>query len=62
MKPLFAVEAKSGLQEVSPAIRYFRQRTAVPRWYQVHRGTKDVVVDGVRLVPFATLCEELGLP
>lgn len=61
-KPLFAVEAKSGDGAVSPAIRYFRQRTSIPRWYQTHQGTKDVMIDGVRLLPFGALCNELELP
>ncbi len=61
-KPVCAIEVESGERAPSPAIRYFRQRTPIPRWYQVHRGTKDVVVDGVRVLPFETLCEELGLP
>ncbi len=61
-KPLLAVEAKSGERGVAPAIRYFRARTAIPRWYQVHRGTKDVVVDGVRILPLAALCAEVGIP
>jgi predicted AAA+ superfamily ATPase len=61
-KPLLAVEAKSGDREPSPAIRYFRQRTAIPRWYQTHRGTRDVMMDGVRVLPFETLCRELELP
>jgi predicted AAA+ superfamily ATPase len=61
-KPWFAVEAKTGEQSVSQAVRYFKERTAVPTWYQVHLGTKDAVVDGVRLLPFAKLCEELQIP
>jgi uncharacterized protein len=60
--PLFAVEVKTGEDAVSPAIRYFRQRTTIPRWYQVHLGSKDVLTDGVRILPFATLCRELELP
>ena len=61
-KPLFAVEVKTGERAVSPAIRYFKQRTRIPRWYQVHLGLKDVVVDGVRILPLATLCREVGIP
>ena len=61
-RPLFAVEAKAGERGVSPAIRYFRARTAIPAWYQVHRGTKDVVADGVRILPLAALCAEVGVP
>jgi len=61
-KPLFAVEAKTGDRGVSPAIRYFRERTTIPRWYQVHLGAKDVRVDGVRILPFASLCAEVEVP
>jgi hypothetical protein len=61
-KPLFAVEAKSGDRDPSPAVRYFRERTPIARWYQVHRGTNDVLVNGVRILPFARLCEELRVP
>jgi len=61
-RPLFAVEAKAGERAVSPAIRYFRARTAIPAWYQVHRGTKDVIADGVRILPLAALCAEVGVP
>ncbi|MCC6663004.1 MAG: ATP-binding protein [Polyangiaceae bacterium] len=61
-KPLFAVEAKTGEQGISPAVRYFHPRVGIPRWYQVHLGKKDVVVDGVRLLPLAALCKELGIP
>ena len=61
-KPLFAVEAKSGDRGVSAAARYFKARTAIPRWYQVHLGSKDVVSDGIRILPFAALCAELAIP
>ncbi|MCC6766605.1 MAG: AAA family ATPase [Deltaproteobacteria bacterium] len=42
--------------------RYFKERTAIPRWYQVHPGSKDVLVDGVRILPFPGLCHELAIP
>ena len=61
-KPLFAVEAKASEQELSPAIRYFKARTRIPAWYQVHPGKKDVLVEGVRILPFAALCRELAIP
>ena len=61
-KPLFAVEVRTGEGSVSPAVRYFKQRTSIPRWYQVHLGKKDVVVDGVRILPLATLCREVAIP
>jgi hypothetical protein len=47
---------------VSPAIRYFRERTPIPAWYQVHRGTKDALIAGVRVLPFGALCAELDIP
>jgi len=61
-KPVFAVEVKTGEREVSRAVRYFKERSAVPSWYQVHLGTRDAVVDGVRVLPFARLCDELDIP
>jgi predicted AAA+ superfamily ATPase len=61
-RPIFAIEVKTGEQAVSPAIRYFKQRVAIPQWYQVHLGKKDVAVDGVRILPLWKLCHEIGLP
>jgi len=61
-KPQFAVEVKTGEREVSRAVRYFKERLRVPVWYQVHLGSTDVVVDGVRRLPFDRLCEELRIP
>ena len=61
-KPLFAVECKSGEKTVNPAIRYFRERTTIPVFYQVHLGARDYLVDGIRVLPFATFCRALKLP
>ncbi len=61
-KPLFAVEVKTGERALSPGIRYFKQRVAIPSWYQVHLGRKDVTIDGTRLLPFARFCAEVGVP
>lgn len=61
-KPVFAVEVKTRERGQSGPIRYFKERMAVTRWYQAHLGTKDVVVDGIRMLPFAKLCEEIGVP
>jgi predicted AAA+ superfamily ATPase len=61
-KPLFAVEVKSGDQGPSSSLRYFKERTGIARWFQTHLGTRDAVIDGVRLIPFATLCRELQIP
>ena len=42
-KPLFAVECKPGERVLSSAINYFKERTEIPSFYQVHTGTKDVL-------------------
>jgi predicted AAA+ superfamily ATPase len=60
----FAVECKSGERSAAPACEYFRQRTDIPRFYQVHLGSKDHgdAQLGTRVLPFVTFCQELGLP
>ncbi len=60
--PLFAVECKTGERNLSPAIPYFNNRTDIPKFYQVHMGTKDVVKNGFRILPFITFCKELEMP
>ncbi len=39
-KPLFAVECKTGESQLSSQISYFKARTNIPRFYQVHLGQK----------------------
>ena len=60
----FAVECKSGEQSAAPACRYFRERTDIPRFYQVHLDTKDSgnATANTRVLPFSTFCREVGLP
>ena len=60
----FAVECKSGERSASPACNYFRERTNIPRFYQVHLGTKDYgnAQENTRVLPFVTFCQEIGLP
>jgi predicted AAA+ superfamily ATPase len=60
--PLFAVECKTGDREVSAAVRYFAERTAIPRFYQVHRGTGHWTKGNVTVVPFVRFCRELDMP
>ena len=62
--PEFAVECKSGDRNASPACRYFRERTGIPRFYQVHLGTADFgdADTDTRVLPFWTFCGELELP
>jgi len=61
-KPIFAVECKSGERELSRHIRYFKDRTSIPAFYQVHLQSRSYgTPSGGRVLPFADFCEELGL-
>ena len=60
--PIFAVECKTGEKSISPAIFYFKERTPIPIFYQVHQGVKDYQKNGVRVIPVETFCKELNLP
>ena len=62
--PEFAVECKTGDRKASPACRYFRDRTPVPRFYQVHLGTKSFgnAESDTLVMPFAAFCAECALP
>ncbi|OHD67593.1 MAG: AAA family ATPase [Spirochaetes bacterium RBG_13_68_11] len=63
-RPVFAVECKTGERRASDAAAYFRARTTIPRFYQVHLGRKDYedAEIGVRVLPFRTFCAELDMP
>lgn len=61
-KPIFAVECKTGEKQISPAIRYFKERTNIPKFYQVHLGKKSSEPEaGVRILPFIEFCREAQL-
>ena len=61
-KPIFAVECKHGEGSVSPHLFYFKERTSIPHFYQVHLGTKSKRIDDrISLMPFAEFCAELKL-
>ena len=53
---------KSGEKSPSRAIDYFRQRTAIADFYQVHLGERDYLSGATRVLPFRTFCAELALP
>ncbi len=59
--PIFAVECKSG-EKVSRHISYFKQRTNIPLFYQVHLKQADYESNDVRVLPFEIFCKELKLP
>jgi len=61
-KPLFAVECKTGEKAVSPALRYFSERTPIPRFYQAHLGERHFSTGRITVLPFVRLCRELELP
>lgn len=53
-KPLFAVECKTGEKQVSPHIPYFKERTPIPYFYQVHLGNSHrQITDQIEILPFA---------
>lgn len=60
----FAVECKISDKNINPSIRYFRERTNINRFYQVHLGEKDFGNDktDVRVIPFYKFCKELKMP
>ncbi len=60
-EPLFAVECKTGERNVSNALFYLKERTSIPRFYQVHLGKANYEKRGVRVLPFSVFCEEVGL-
>lgn len=61
-KPLFAVECKSGDRAVGAAVRYFAERSPIPRFFQVHLGEKHYVSGKVTVLPFEAFCREQGMP
>jgi len=61
-QPLFAVECKSGEKSPSREIDYFRNRTAIPEFYQDHMGERDFVDRQTRVMPFTTFCRVKNLP
>lgn len=62
-KPVFAVECKTGEKKTSEHLSYFKERTSIPIFYQVHLGERDYTpAEGIRVLPFTTFSREVGLP
>ncbi|MBI3533934.1 MAG: ATP-binding protein, partial [Deltaproteobacteria bacterium] len=57
-------ECKTGEKHASAACYYFRQRTNIKQFYQVHLGTSDFgdAMSSVRVLPFLKFCKILELP
>lgn len=61
-KPLFAVECKQGEKSVSPHLFYFKERTDIPYFYQVHLGqTHKQIDDRISILPFEVFCKQVKL-
>jgi uncharacterized protein len=58
-EPQFAVECKTGDQNVSKHISYFSTRTDIPYFYQVHLGNRDYEIAEMRtrVLPFNTFVQ-----
>lgn len=61
-KPVFAVECKTGEKSFSKHIFYFKERTNIPKFYQVHLGKKDYSNENCRVLPFSTFCRIENIP
>lgn len=59
-KPLFAVECKTGERNLSSHIGYFKERTKIPLFYQVHQGTRTYgEPQSGQVLPFIQFYSEL---
>ncbi len=61
-QPLFAVECKSGQKSSGREMEYFRKRTDIPEFYQVHMDERDYVANKTRVMPFTAFCRLMNLP
>ena len=56
-KPLFAVEYKLKEKNLSSHIKYFKERTNIPKFYQVHTDDiEKVITDDITITSFANFC------
>ena len=62
--PIFAVECKSTDKAPSDHCRYFRERTNIDKFFQVHLGSKDFGDENIntRVLPFVKFVKELDMP
>jgi len=58
-RPLFAIECKSGDKNINPSVYYFKKRTPIPEFYQIHTGSGDYIKDGIRVIPAHKFFREL---
>lgn len=61
-KPLFAVECKLNDTDVAPSLLYFKSKLDIPKWYQVHLGSKTrIISQDFSVLPFEKFCKEVEL-
>lgn len=56
-KPIFAVECKSGEAQIAGSLYYYRQKTKIPKFYQVHLGEQEYHDGNIHLLPFEKFCQ-----
>jgi predicted AAA+ superfamily ATPase len=61
-RALWAVECKTGERAIAAPVRYFAERTPIPRFFQVHRGERHFASGKITVLPFGRFCTELGMP
>lgn len=58
----YLIECKSGERETSKSLRFYKSRFPDAQAFQVHKGQADFVTnDGIRVLPFLVLSQELAL-
>jgi uncharacterized protein len=61
-KPCFAIECKTGEKTIAKSLYYYRDRTPIPKFYQIHQGSLDYSDGNIRVLPFEKFCEIEGMP
>lgn len=61
-KPIFAVECKTGEKNISKHLYYFRDKTDIPVFYQVHFGKAKFSDKNIHVLPFTDFCKLEKLP
>jgi predicted AAA+ superfamily ATPase len=62
-KPEFAVECKLNDTNISPTIHYLKERTNIPRWYQVFLNQKKskIITPNLSVLSFEDFCKKEDL-
>lgn len=61
-KPLSAVECKTGEKAIGNAVRYYAERTPIPRFFKFISAIGHTETGRVTVLPFHRFCEDLDLP